>query len=91
MMDTTHGLSLAPSSDSQPEEGESFSMEAGLTARIATLEQRLVKIEAEQKKFMEALVYAGKFLMENPASKMILMSLPKEMKTRLTEFFAKVK
>lgn len=58
-----------------------------LSQRFALLENRIVKIEVEQARFTNALMYAGKFIMQNPASKMILMSLPKEIKTKLEEFF----
>jgi hypothetical protein len=55
---------------------------------IRNLQQRVRNLEAEQKRFTDALQYAGKFLFSNPASKMILMSLPKEMKEKLQEYFS---
>lgn len=60
-------------------------------AYIHSLESRIVHLEAEQKRFMDALVFAGKMLFENPSFKMISMALPKEMKTKLQEFFAGIK
>lgn len=56
-------------------------------AYIHSLESRIVHLEAEQKRFMDALVFAGKMLFENPSFKMISIALPKDMKTKLQEFF----
>ena len=51
------------------------------------LESRVVLLEAEQKRFTDALLNAGKFLFENPASKMMLAAFPKDVQTKLREFF----
>ena len=59
-------------------------------AYIHSLESRIGHLEAEQKRFMDALIFAGKMLFENPSFKMISMALPKEMKTKLQDFFKSV-
>lgn len=58
-----------------------------LENRIALLEEKIIRLEAEHARFINALHFAGKFIMTNPASKMILMSLPKEMKEKLQQYF----
>lgn len=55
---------------------------------IHALEQRIAKLESEQARFSNALINAGKFIFDNPASKMMLAAFPKEMQTKLREFFA---
>lgn len=54
---------------------------------VHRLEARIVVLEAEQKRFTDALVNAGEFLFKNPASKMMLAAFPKEMQTKLKDFF----
>ena len=66
------------------------SLSSDVHAYIHSLEARIVHLESEQKRFMDALVFAGKMLFENPSFKMISMALPKEMKTKLQEFFKSV-
>lgn len=61
-----------------------------IAQRCDDLTNRVAILEAEQKRFMDALKFAGEFLMKNPASKMILMSLPKEVKAKLQETFGHV-
>jgi hypothetical protein len=60
---------------------------AALEQRCAQLTDRCERLETEQRRFMDALIQAGKFLFSNPATKMITMSLPKEMKLSLQKFF----
>ena len=55
--------------------------------RVIYLENRVAVLEAEQKRFMESLQFAGKFIFNNPASKMITMSLPKEVQQKLKDYF----
>jgi hypothetical protein len=52
-----------------------------------SIEDRLAALEARQQRFENALLAAGKFIFDNPASKMMLMALPKEAQIRLKEFF----
>lgn len=54
---------------------------------IHALEQRIIALEAEQKRFMNALQYAGKMLFDNSAMKMFSSAFPKEVKAKLQEFF----
>lgn len=54
---------------------------------IHALEQRIVKMELEQKRFSEALIKAGQFIFDSPMSKMFLSAMPKEAQTKLREFF----
>jgi hypothetical protein len=83
-MKTEHTISLAPP---LADSAAVLSVED----RIAALEAKVLELEAEKTRFMNALQYAGKFIFENPASKMLLMSLPKEMKTKLQAWFSGVK
>ena len=55
------------------------------------LESRIVKLESEQKRFTDALLQAGKFIFDNPASKMMLAAFPKEAQAKLREFFSAAK
>jgi hypothetical protein len=55
---------------------------------IHGLEHRIVHLESEQKRFTNALLGAGKFIFDNPASKMMLAAFPKEAQNKLREFFA---
>lgn len=59
-----------------------------LEQQIIFLQNRVEILEQQQARFIKALMDAGQFLLTSPQSKVILMALPKEMKTRLTEFFA---
>lgn len=52
-----------------------------------SFEARLAKVEAEQKRFTDALLGAGKMMFENPQFKMITMAFPKDVKQKLQEFF----
>jgi hypothetical protein len=54
---------------------------------IHALEQRITILEAEQKRFTDALKNAGNFLFNSPHGKMIAIAFPKEMQERLREFF----
>ena len=55
---------------------------------IHGLEQRIVILEAEQKRFIEALRNAGAMLFSNSGPmKMFAAAFPKEMKAKLQEFF----
>lgn len=58
---------------------------------IHGLEQRIADLEKEKVRFTDALVNAGKFIFDNPASKMMLAAFPKEMQTKLREFFSAAK
>jgi hypothetical protein len=71
---------------------------ANLETRLTTLEiniknfaleisHRVAHVESEQNRFTTALISAGEFLFKNPASKMMLAAFPKEMQTKLKEFF----
>jgi hypothetical protein len=51
------------------------------------LEARVQHLESEQKRFTDALVNAGQFIFNNPASKMMLAAFPKEVQAKLKEFF----
>jgi hypothetical protein len=51
-------------------------------------EARIKHLESEQKRFTNALLGAGKFIFDNPASKMMLAAFPKEAQNKLREFFA---
>jgi len=82
-MDTRQSTSLA-----SPGESETLSTDSpNLLHRIIQLENRVAFLESEQARFTNALISAGKFLFENPASKMMLMAFPKEMQSKLKEFF----
>lgn len=56
--------------------------------KIQSLELRVAHLENEIARFQTALVMAGKFIFENPASKMMLAAFPKEMQSKLKEFFS---
>lgn len=58
---------------------------------IHGLERRIADLEKEKVRFTDALVNAGKFIFDNPASKMMLAAFPKEMQTKLREFFSAAK
>lgn len=83
-MKTEHTISLAPPPANS-------SAVVSVEDRFTALEFRVTELEAEKTRLMNALQYAGKFIFDNPASKMLLMSLPKEIKTKLQNYFAGVK
>lgn len=56
---------------------------------IHNLERRIADLEKEKERFSAALINAGKFIFDNPASKMMLAAFPKEMQNKLREFFGK--
>jgi hypothetical protein len=64
---------------------------AGVHDYVHKLEMRIIDLEKEKVRFTDALVNAGKFIFDNPASKMMLAAFPKEMQTKLREFFSPVK
>jgi hypothetical protein len=54
---------------------------------IHVLENRIAQLESEQVRFRDALLNAGKFVFQNPASKIMLAALPKEAQKKLKDFF----
>jgi hypothetical protein len=61
----------------------------GVHEYIHKLENRVTKLESEQLRFTNALINAGKFIFDNPASKMMMAAFPKEVQTKLREFFSR--
>jgi len=79
---------LPGESEISPTDSPNFlQSDSPLFTRIIQLENRVAFLESEQARFTNALISAGKFLFENPASKMMLMAFPKEMQIKLKEFF----
>jgi hypothetical protein len=54
---------------------------------IHSLEQRITAMETEQVAQKQRLMDAGKFIYNNPMTKMFLSSAPKDIQARLKEFF----
>jgi hypothetical protein len=52
-----------------------------------SLEERVAILEAEQKRFTDALIKAGEFIFNSPQGKMISMAFPKAMQEAIKEFF----
>lgn len=79
----TNGTVVPPATVSCPLEN----LPEELHHYIHGLEHRIVHLEAEQKRFTDALKNAGNFLFNSPQGKMIAIAFPKEMQERLREFF----
>lgn len=58
-----------------------------LENHIASLVARVTKLEEENQKSRERTIAFGKSLYQNPMTKMFLSSAPKELQTRIKEFF----
>jgi hypothetical protein len=58
-----------------------------LNATLHELESRISALEFDNERLKSALKKAGEFVFDSPMSKVFLMGMPKEMQTKLKEFF----
>ena len=55
--------------------------------KISEMETRIADLEFDNQRLKDALKKAGEFVFDSPMSKVFLMGMPKEMQTKLKEFF----